>query len=204
MTEQVETKGELRMNRIKEAESIIERYEARQAEGNSNPEAEAKAEAMAQASRAQKAIQEALEGSDLKAFQTAKADYNKARELIEFYENREDRFIPESEYESLCTGIHAEVDVINETAIKKVMPLLEEMKKIKNKLSEDLDRAETALYKLQNEVNEGGDIEACYKAGRVPRTVEKTLQDREWNLLWFLLKVTEQADMWDCFQKYKK
>lgn len=203
MTEQVETKGELRMNRIKEAESIIERYEARQAEGNSNPEAEAKAEAMAEASRAQIAVQEALEGSDLKAFQKAKADYNKARELIEFYENREDRFITESEYESLCTGIHAEVDAINETAIKKVMALLEEMKGIKNKLSEDLDRANTALYKLQHDVNECRDMPA-FKNGWLAKCEERTLQDEDYSLLWFLNLVMERAGVWDCFQKYKK
>jgi len=203
MTEQVETKGELRMNRIKEAESIIERYEARQAEGNGNPEAEAKAEAMAQASRAQIAVQEALEGSDLKAFQKAKADYNKARELIDFYENREDRFISESEYESLCTGIHAEVDAINETAIKKIMALLEEMKEIKSKLSEDLDRANTALYKLQYDVNEHRDLPA-YGSGWSGKYGDKTLQDEDYSLLWFLMDVMERAGMQDCFQKYKK
>ena len=203
MTEQVETKGELRMSRIKEAESIIERYEARQAEGNSNPEAEAKAEAMAQASRAQIAIQEALEGSDLKAFQKAKADYNKARELIDFYENREDRFISESEYESLCTGIHAEVDAINEIATKKVMALLEEMKEIKSKLSEDLDRANTALYKLQYDVNEHRDLPA-YEHGWSGKYGDKTLQDKDYSLLWFLMNVMERAGMQDCFQEFKK
>lgn len=184
------------MSTIKQAESIIERYEAGQTKKKESPIDGAKKAA----DIARAAMQEALEGADLKAFQTAKADYNEAQELIEFYENRADRFISESKYQSLCAGIHAEVDTINETAVKKVMALLEEMNKIKSSLSSDLERANTALYKLQHNVNERRDMPA-YKNGWLAQCEEKTLQDRDYSLLWFLNHVMEKAGMYDCFKK---
>lgn len=183
------------MNSIKEAEAIIKQYAERQAEKKSNPAEEAERAA----DIAKTAMKEALEGADLNAYQAAKAEYKEARDLIEFYNNRADRFITDEKYQNLCAGIHTEVDALNATAAKKVMTLLKEMNGIKSQLSSDLGRADAALYKLQHNVNECRDMPA-YKNGWTAKCEEKTLQDRDYSLLWFLSTVMEKAEMYDCFK----
>lgn len=124
--------------------------------------------------KANKAVIQAKQGDDPKAYAKAIEDKRTASDIAGFYEGKikeisDEPYITEAEYKDYTKRIKSEMDRINQQARKRVSELLEELETIQSELDSAYFKTNELLGSLQNNIYKHSaekQMEEARKAGK--------------------------------------
>ena len=113
--------------------------------------------AMENEEAANRAVIQAKQGNDPKAYSKAIEEKRMASNIVQYYEGKieqikNDPFITECEYNNYTNRIKEEMDAINNKGKAKVSKLFEELEAIKEEVSPALAKTNELLRELQNNI----------------------------------------------------